>query len=136
MTECGFPLLEHIPDIDEPGSGYLWTDLTRSHKSLYHFGEFISTEFCDDSGEAPPSKLPQQSGTPEPTHLCEHPFISKGDPVPENYGGGTSPWPWPIPLIYKNTATKPELVGHFDPAYPDFNLSFPDQLRVNEFLVH
>jgi len=136
VTEGGYPLLEHIPDINEPGSGYLWTDLTRSHKSLYHFGEFISTEFCDDSGEAPPSKLPQQSGTPEPTHLCEHPFINKGDTIPENYGGGTSPWPWPIPLIYKNTATKPELTGHFDPAYPDFNLSFPDQLRVNEFLVH
>jgi len=33
-------------------------------------------------------------------------------------------------------ATKPELVGHFDPDYPDFNLSFPDQLRVNEFLTH
>ena len=33
-------------------------------------------------------------------------------------------------------ATKPELVGRFDPDYPDFNLSFPDQLRVNEFLTH
>ncbi len=32
-------------------------------------------------------------------------------------------------------ATKPELVGHFDPLYPDFNLAFPDQLRVNEFLT-
>jgi len=136
VTEGGYPLLEHIPDINEPGSGYLWTDLARSHKSLYHFGEFISTEFCDDSGDAPPSKLPQQSGTPEPTHLCPHPFIHQGDPIPENYGGGMSPYPWPIPLIYKNIATKPELEGHFDPEYPDFNLSFPDQLRVNEFLVH
>ena len=33
-------------------------------------------------------------------------------------------------------ATKPELVGHFDPQYPDFELSFPDQLRVEEFLTH
>ncbi len=47
-----------------------------------------------------------------------------------------SPYPWPIPLINKNTATKPELVDHFDPQYPDFNLSFPDQLRVEEFLTH
>ena len=137
VVEEGYPLLEHIPDIDEPGSGYVWTDLARSHKTLYHFGEFISTKFCDDSGEAPHSRpMPQQGGTPEVTHLCEHGSIRKGDPIPENYGGGMSPYPWPIPLIYENVATKPELVGHFDPAYPDFNLSFPDQLRVNEFLTH
>jgi DNA-binding beta-propeller fold protein YncE len=137
VTEAGYPIEENIPDVDEPGSGYLWTDLTRSHKSLYHFGEFISTKFCDDSGEAPHSRpLPQQGGTPEGTHLCEHAAIRAGDPIPENYGGGTSQYPWPIPLIYQNVATKPELVGHFDPQYPDFNISFPDQLRVSEFLVH
>ena len=39
-------------------------------------------------------------------------------------------------MINKNVATKPELVDHFDPHYPDFNLSFPDQLRVEEFLTH
>jgi DNA-binding beta-propeller fold protein YncE len=137
VVEEGYPLLEHIPDVDEPGSGYLWTDLTRSHKSLYHFGEFISTKFCDDSGEAPKEHpLPQQGGTPEEVHFCEHASIRKGDPIPENYGGGTSEYPWAIPLVYKNVATKPELVGRFDPDYPDFNLSFPDQLRVNEFLTH
>jgi DNA-binding beta-propeller fold protein YncE len=136
VAEGGYPLVERIPDIDEPGSGYLWTDLARSHKSLYHFGEFISTEFCSDSLAARPPALPEQTGTPEGKHYCEHPFIHQGDPVPDNYGGGTSPYPWPIPLIYRNVATKPELVGRFDPAYPDFELSFPDQLRVNEFLVH
>ncbi|HEX4038761.1 MAG TPA: bifunctional YncE family protein/alkaline phosphatase family protein [Acidobacteriaceae bacterium] len=136
VTEGGYPLLEHIPDVDEPGSGYLWTDLARHHKTLYHFGEFISTEFCDKSLTAAPLQMPQQGGTPEGHHYCAHPFIDKGDPLPANYGGGLSPYPWPIPLIYKNVATMPELVGHFDPLYPDFNLSFPDQLRVNEFLVH
>jgi DNA-binding beta-propeller fold protein YncE len=137
VVEEGYPLLEHIPDIDEPGSGYLWTDLARSHKTLYHFGEFISTKFCDDSGEAPKDRpMPQQGGTPEEKHYCEHAFIRKGAPIPANYGGGTSEYPWNIPLIYQNVATKPELVGHFDPEYPDFNLSFPDQLRVNEFLTH
>ena len=137
VVEEGYPLLENIPDIDEPGSGYMWTDLARSHKSLYHFGEFISTKFCDDSGEAPKDRpMPQAGGTPEGAHYCEHAFIAKGDAIPGNYGGGISRYPWPIPLIYKNVATKPELVGHFDPEYPDFNLSFPDQLRVSEFLTH
>ncbi|WP_252263395.1 beta-propeller fold lactonase family protein [Paracidobacterium acidisoli] len=135
VVENGYPLLEHIPDIDEPASGYLWTDLARHGKSLYHFGEFISTKFCDDSGEAPKTPSPLQ-GTPEPTHFCPHPFIHTGEAIPANYGGGVSKYPWPIPLIYKNVATKPELEGHFDPQYPDFNLSFPDQLRVNEFLSY
>ncbi len=137
VVEEGYPLLENIPDVDEPGSGYMWTDLAKNHKTLYHFGEFISSKFCDDSGEAPKDRpLPEEAGTPEGEHSCEHPFIHEGDAIPANYGGGVSKYPWKIPLIYKNVATKPELEGHFDPKYPDFNLSFPDQLRVNEFLTH
>lgn len=130
----GYPIQEKIPDINEPASGYLWTNFARHGKSLYHFGEFISTKFCDDSGEAPKEKSPLE-GTPEPTHYCDHAFVHKGEAIPANYGGGTSSYPWPIPLIYRNVATKPELEGHFDPLFPDFNLRFPDQLRVNEFLT-
>jgi Lactonase, 7-bladed beta-propeller len=135
VTEGGYPLQEKIPDVNEPASGYLWTDLARHGKTLYHFGEFISTRFCDDSGDAPKGKSPTE-GTPEPTQLCADPFIKHGQAIPANYGGGESPYPWNIPRVYRNVATKPELEGHFDANYPDFNLSFPDQLRVNEFLTH
>jgi hypothetical protein len=134
VVEGGYPIQEKIPDINEPASGYLWTDLARHGKTLYHFGEFVSTKFCDDSGEAPKGKSPTE-GTPESTQLCPDPFIKPGQAIPANYGGGQSPYPWNIPRIYLNVATKPELEGHFDPNYPDFNLSFPDQLRVNEFLT-
>ncbi|HZZ40774.1 MAG TPA: bifunctional YncE family protein/alkaline phosphatase family protein [Acidobacteriaceae bacterium] len=141
VVEGGYPLLEGIPDVNEPFSGYLWTDFARNHKTYYHFGEFISSQFCTDQatpdhGTPEETKLPENGGTPEGKHFCEHPFIHRGDPIPANYGGGISPYPWPIPLIYKNVATKRELEGHFDPMYPDFELDFPDQLRVNEFLVH
>ncbi len=34
----------------------------------------------------------------------------------------------------RNVPTKPELVGHFDPNYPDFKTEYPDQLRADEFL--
>jgi len=131
----GYPIQEKISDINEPDSGYLWTDLSKQRKTLYHFGEFVSTEFCDDSGEAPKQKSPTE-GTPEPVQLCDHGFIGPGEQIPANYGGGSSRYPWKIPLIYRNVATKPELEGKFDPLFPDFNLSFPDQLRVNEFLTH
>ena len=43
--------------------------------------------------------------------------------LPAEWGGGVNKWPWPIPLIASNTATKPELVGHFAPEAPDFNLA-------------
>jgi DNA-binding beta-propeller fold protein YncE len=137
MVENGYPLREGISDVNEPGSGYLWTDLARNGKSLYHFGEFISTKFCSDPDHPAKESSPTQ-GTPEPApaQCGAHGAIRPGDAIPQNYGGGTSPYPWPIPLIHENVATKPELVGHFDPQYPDFNLSFPDQLRVEEFLTH
>ena len=139
VVEQGYPLAEGISDINEPQSSYLWTNLARHGKSLYHFGEFISTKFCDDSGEAPKSPRPASplAGTPEPApESCPNPYVRPGGSIPANYGGGVSPYPWNIPLIAKNVATKPELVGSFDPQYPDFNLSFPDQLRVEEFLTH
>jgi hypothetical protein len=34
----------------------------------------------------------------------------------------------------RDVATKPELKNHFDPHYPDFEIKYPDQLRVDEFL--
>ncbi len=34
----------------------------------------------------------------------------------------------------RDVATKPELNGHFDPNFADFEVNYPDQLRVDEFL--
>ena len=45
-------------------------------------------------------------------------------------------WPWGIPRLAKNIATKPELVGHFAVEAPDFNLRVPDQVRVQIFEQH
>ncbi len=130
------PLLQGIPDVNEPASGYLWSNLAAHGKSLYHFGEYISTQFCS---EGKPTARQQRSpfeGTPEGQATgCPRAAIRKGEAIPANYGGGVSPYPWAIPLIASNTATKPELQGHFDPLYPDFETAFPDQLRVEEFLT-
>ncbi|MDQ1450536.1 MAG: hypothetical protein QOK38_402 [Acidobacteriaceae bacterium] len=132
VVENGFPLTEKISDVNEPASSYLWTNLARHHKTYFHFAEFIATHFCG-SGEPAPRQSPTE-GTPEPERKkCVTPAIRPGGAVPENYGGGTSKYPWAIPLIAQNVATKPELVGHFDPNYPDFQLDFPDQMRFEEF---
>ena len=127
----GYPLLQKIPDVNEPASGYLWGNLAAHGKSYYHFGEFISSKFCDEVKTANPQQGPMLAGG-----ACVRKAIAPGEAFPEEWGAGVNKWPWAIPLMASNIATKPELEGHFAPEYPDFNLSVPDQLRCDIFLKH
>jgi DNA-binding beta-propeller fold protein YncE len=127
----GYPLLQKIPDVNEPASGYLWGDLAAHGKTYYHFGEFISSIFCNEPAAADPQLGPMLAG-----RNCARKAVGPGEPLPAEWGGGVNKWPWSIPLIAANTATKPELVGHFASEAPDFNLAVPDQIRVNVFLNH
>jgi YVTN family beta-propeller protein len=131
VVSAGYPLLQHIPDVTEPASGYLWTNLAKHGKTLYHFGEYISSVFCDEKPTSNPQEGPMLEGEP-----CKNPEIKPGEPLPANWGGGVNLWPWPIPRMAKNVATKPELVGHFAIEAPDFNLRVPDQIRVQIFEQH
>jgi DNA-binding beta-propeller fold protein YncE len=126
----GFPLLQKIPDVNEPTSGYLWGNLASHGKTYYHFGEYISSTFCD-AKKANSEEGPMLEGS-----HCTKPEIKPGEAIPEEWGGGVNKWPWPIPMLAKNVPTKPELVGHFAAEQPDFNLRVPDQIRVNVFLRH
>jgi DNA-binding beta-propeller fold protein YncE len=127
----GYPLLQKIPDVNEPASGYLWGNLAAHGKSYYHFGEYISTTFCNEKRVADPQMGPLMQGRD-----CSHKTIAPGEQLPAEWGGGVNKWAWPIPLIAANVPTKPELVGHFAPEAPDFELSVPDQVRVEVFMRH
>ncbi len=127
----GYPIDQHIPDVNEPASGYLWGNLQRHGRTLYHFGEYISTSFCDEKKSGSSQEGPMLEGV-----ACERPTIKPGGAIPAEWGGGVSPFQWEIPLIAKNVATKPELVGHFAVEGPDFNVKVPDQIRVEVFLRH
>jgi hypothetical protein len=122
--------------VSEPSSGYLWTNFAAHGKTIYHFAEYISSIFCGDK------KVPKRVGDPKLGAMsggvaqCASPAIKPGDPIPEEWGGGKNLWPWAIPRLADNIATKPELVGHFAPESPDFNLRVPDQIRANVFLRH
>ena len=131
VVSQGYPILQRIPDVVEPASGYLWTNLAKHGKTLYHFGEYISSTFCGEGKSAN-----SQDGPMLPGETCERPEIKPGEALPENWGGGTNLWPWGIPRLAKNIATKPELVGHFAVEAPDFNLRVPDQIRVQIFEQH
>ncbi|HXJ93924.1 MAG TPA: phosphoesterase [Terriglobia bacterium] len=130
----GYPLEQGIPDVDEPGTGYIWGDVARAHLTHRNYGEFVASEWCNDFEQ---SQSPL-SGTPRPQgERCPKAFFRPGEALPSYLGqphGSPSPWPWPIPIIARDVPTKPELVGHFDPRAADFNLSYPDQFRADEFL--
>jgi DNA-binding beta-propeller fold protein YncE len=127
----GLPLEQRIPDVNEPASGYLWGDLAAHGKTYYHFGEYIASTFCNEVKTANPQQGPMLAGD-----RCAHGAIAPGEQLPMEWGGGVNKWPWAIPLLAKNAATKPELVGHFAEEAPDFNLSIPDQVRVDIFMRH
>ncbi len=130
----GVPLHQGIPDVDEPGTGYLWANVAKHGLTHRNYGEFVMTHWCGDQAASSSPKL----GTPLPaSEACSKTSIRKGEPLPPYLGdppGGPSPWPWPVPIIARDEATKPELEGHFDARFADFRLDYPDQLRADEFL--
>ena len=127
----GYPLLQRIPDVNEPASGYIWTNAEAHGRTHYNFGEFVASTFCGEKATENPQLGPVLAGV-----ACAKKAYAPGDPLPEAWGGGKNLWPWPIPVLAGNTPTKPELVGHFAPESPDFNLAVPDQIRADVFLRH
>jgi DNA-binding beta-propeller fold protein YncE len=127
----GYPLLQKIPDVVEPASGYLWGNMDRHGKTHYNFGEYIASTFCDVKKSGSSQEGPLLEGS-----QCDKTAIKPGEAIPEEWGGGVNKWPWPIPRLAKNVPTKPELVGHYAPESPDFNLRVPDQIRAEIMLKH
>ena len=124
----GIPLEEGQPDVNEPGTGYLWANAERHGVTHRNYGEFVFPEWCDGRGAG-------ASAVPRPA--CRQTAVRSGEPLPANVGqphGSPSLWPWPVPLLARGLPTKPELKDHFDPRYPGFRIDYPDQLRADEFL--
>ena len=127
------PLEHEIPDIDDPGTGFLWDSLAKRAFTYRIYGEFIHAVWCKNQKVSSPKQ-----GTPSSASAsCPVTEIRKGDPLPVNVGnprGGPSPWPWPIPQLKRMRPTKAALRDHYDPLFPDFETDYPDQLRADEFL--
>jgi DNA-binding beta-propeller fold protein YncE len=133
-----FPLEQGIPDIDDPATGFLWDNLARRGLTYRIYGEFISTVWCKSAKAKSREAGSPKEGTLSPSAaICPIAEIKKGDPLPANVGnprGGPSPWPWAIPYMKRSRPTKAAQRDHYDPQFPDFNVDYPDQLRVDEFL--
>jgi len=136
VVSNGIPLEQHIPDVAEPGTGYVWGNADKHGKTHYNFGEFIASKFCTDKGVSIAQKDSRQGPLLEGETCATRNEIKPGEKLPKEWGGEVNKWPWAIPLLAENKPTKPELVGHYAPEYPDFNLRVPDQIRVNIFVKH
>ncbi len=127
------PLDQGIPDINEPGGGYVWQNAIRHGLTIRNYGEYVPTTWCRAMTTANPTESPAWSDEA----ACERRAVKKGEPLPNFLGdpkGGPSPWPWDVPLPAHNNPTKPELRDHFNSRYPWFNLLYPDQFRADIFL--
>ena len=127
------PLEQGIPDIDDPGTGFLWDNLAKKGLTYRIYGEFIHAVWCKNERVESPKQ-----GTPSSASAsCPVSEIKPGESLPENVGtprGGPSPWPWAIPRLKRMRPTKAVLRDHYDPLFPDFETDYPDQLRADEFL--
>jgi DNA-binding beta-propeller fold protein YncE len=129
-----FPLDHNQPDIDDPGTGYLWDNLAHHGLTYRDYGEYVNAQWCNKSRKA---ATPKQ-GTPSAQEVeCTRTEVHQGEMLAPNVGdphAGPSPFPWAVPLFNGVKPTKAVLRDHFDPLYPDFNTDYPDQLRADEFL--
>src|SRR5207249_9515574 len=130
----GISVEDGLPDAGEPTCGYLWKNFAAHGVTYRHYGEYIVSRWCNakTEGVSPTLGPPKVAGV-----QCTRTAIKKGEPLEKNVGeprGGPSPYPWEIPVLAKNIAAESELRGHFDPLFPDFEVAYPDQLRVDEFL--
>jgi DNA-binding beta-propeller fold protein YncE len=137
MVADEFPLERGIADVDSPSTGYLWANAASHGLAYRSYGEFVSTEFCVRRTEDQPSPKEGTPGPP-PGGACERKVVKQGEALPASNGNQdktvASPYPWDIPLIKQSVPTMAELRNHADLQFASFNVDYPDQLRVDEFL--
>ena len=85
VVDDRYPIQEHVPDVDEPGTGYLWGNLARHGVTYRHYGEYIVSTWCGEGDEVqhPAPQEPQQS---EPILSCPR------SPQPRRAARNWKPW--------------------------------------------
>ncbi|HEY3638878.1 MAG TPA: bifunctional YncE family protein/alkaline phosphatase family protein [Rhizomicrobium sp.] len=131
--DFGNPLQQGVPDPGDPGTGFIWDNVAAHGMSYRIYGEMADTTWCRDLHANSP-----REGTPSAqSGVCTSDDIKQGGVVPAELNdpaGTASPWPWPVPLFKEIRPTRAAQRGHLDSLYADFELTYPDQYRADEFL--
>jgi DNA-binding beta-propeller fold protein YncE len=138
LQAMGVPLLQNIPDLSEPATGYLWQNALRHGLSFRTYGEYVWGQWCwlPPSTDKPIAIIPAP-----PADQCVVKAFAQGELLPRGFGEGRaqtkqtpSPYPWKVPVLGGVVPTKAELRGRTDLRYAPYELQYPDQLRADEFL--
>ncbi len=131
--DFGNPLEQGQSDPGDPGTGFIWDNLAAHGMSYRIYGEMVDTKWCRDLHANSP-----REGTPSAqSGVCARDEIKQGEPVPpelDDPAGASSLRPWPIPLFKDIRPTRAAQRAHLDSLYADFELTYPDQYRADEFL--
>src|SRR6266478_4247806 len=68
------PLEQEIPDVNEPGTGFLWTNALQHKLSFRTYGEYVATRFCNPPADASPRQVDAV------VLACPKKVINKGEP--------------------------------------------------------
>jgi DNA-binding beta-propeller fold protein YncE len=123
------------PNVNSPGTGFIWDNLASHHLTYRDYGEYVVATWCTPEkqpGASPAEGMPLAFSRP-----CERDSVMFGSALPSNVGdphGSNSPYPWRIPLFSTTRPTVAALRDHIDTSFPDFNVEYPDQLRADELL--
>ncbi len=75
------PLEQGIPDVDDPGTGFLWDNLARSGLTYRIYGEFIAAVWCRNEK----AQSPVEGTPPASSASCPVAVINKGEPLPAKH---------------------------------------------------
>jgi hypothetical protein len=126
----GYPLLQKIPDVNEPASGYLWGNLAAHGKTLLP----LRRVHCDDLLQCEEERE-SAAGADAGRAKCAQAGSIAGRGAAGGVGRRSEQVAVGDSAAGDKRPTKPELVGHFAPEAPDFNLRFPTRFGWN-FLRH
>jgi hypothetical protein len=94
------PMTIGIPDVNEPGTGYLWGNLARHNLTYRNYGEYVNTWWCEDLAQNSPAATGAASGRPPD---CTRKAVDPGEDLPEKLGGGKSLYQYKIPTSFAPT---------------------------------
>ena len=134
-----YPLEQGIPDVDDPGTGFLWDNLARKRPHLSHLRRVHRRRVVQEresevaangvtEGRNAVSLVRRPAQFPKLRKAIHCPRTSAIRAAARARGRG------PFRRFKRMRPTKAALRDHYDPQFPDFNTDYPDQLRADEFL--
>ncbi len=128
-----YPMKQGISDVNEPGTGYLWSNLARNHSRIAIMASSSATWWCEDWRSL---ILRRRQGHPGARHpeCAAQGSEAWRDSASERLAEARALTSSRYPMMAYDVATKPELRDHFDPQLsPTSKSTFPISFASTNF---